>query len=150
MTLSLSSPAFQDGGEIPRRYGYKNGNASPPLEISGVPPGCEELVLIMDDPDAVAAVGKVWVHWTVWNIRPDTDRIGESAAPSGCRQGATDFGETGYGGPAPPDRRHTYVFRLYAVDTRLDAPQGAERNAVEKSMADHIIEHAVLTGTYEP
>ena len=22
----------------------------------------------MDDPDAMGAVGKVWVHWVVWNI----------------------------------------------------------------------------------
>ena len=32
----------------------------------------------------------------------------------------TDFGEVGYGGPAPPDKRHTYVFKLYALDTELD------------------------------
>ena len=30
----------------------------------------------------------------------------------------TDFGEVGYGGPAPPDKRHTYVFKLYALDSR--------------------------------
>ena len=28
--------------------------------------------------------------------------------------GKTDFGETKYGGPAPPDGRHTYVFKAYA------------------------------------
>ena len=35
----------------------------------------------------------------------------------------TDFGEVGYGGPAPPDKRHTYVFKLYALDSKLDLPE---------------------------
>ena len=34
-------------------------------------------------------------------------------------EGITDFGEVGYGGPAPPDKRHTYVFKLYALDCTL-------------------------------
>ena len=29
------------------------------------------------------------------------------------KQGKTDFGEIGYGGPAPPNGRHTYVFKGY-------------------------------------
>ena len=28
--------------------------------------------------------------------------------------------EWAYGGPAPPDKRHTYVFKLYALDIGLD------------------------------
>ena len=63
--LKLESTAFFDGEEIPRKHGYKNGNVSPPLKISGVPPETESLVLIMDDPDAQAAVGKIWIHWFI-------------------------------------------------------------------------------------
>ena len=118
--LALRSAAFENGSVIPRRYGYKNGNHSPPLEISQIPAGTASLALIMDDPDAMGAVGKVWVHWVVWNIDPATTRIGEDSVPSGCLQGMTDFGNTGYGGPAPPDREHTYVFKLYALDSMLD------------------------------
>ena len=33
-------------------------------------------------------------------------------------EGMNDFGEIGYGGPAPPDKRHTYVFKLYALRYR--------------------------------
>ena len=67
--LQLTSSAFSHGGEIPRKCGYKNGNEIPPLEINGIPEGTKSLALIMDDPDAMGAVGKVWVHWVVWNIR---------------------------------------------------------------------------------
>ena len=52
MRLLLSSPAFDDKGEIPKKYGYKNKNSSPPLSISNVPSECKSLALIMDDPDA--------------------------------------------------------------------------------------------------
>ena len=65
--LKLTSSAFEDGGEIPREYGYKNGNISPPLKITS-PTGTKSIALIMDDPDAMEAVGQVWVHWVMYNI----------------------------------------------------------------------------------
>jgi Raf kinase inhibitor-like YbhB/YbcL family protein len=148
--LHLESSAFSNGDEIPRKYGYKNGNTSPPLTISGVPPNCQSLVLIMDDPDAKAAVGKVWVHWVVWNILPDVLAIKESSLPANCQEGLTDFGEVGYGGPAPPDKKHTYIFKLYALDSKLDISSGSDKNQVEDAIKNHILEETTLTGTYEP
>jgi len=103
--LELHSPAFSNGGEIPRNYGYKNGNQSPPLKISGIPSGTQSLVLVMDDPDAQAVVGKVWVHWVIWNIVSNTTEIQEGSVPSESLDGKNDFGELGYGGPAPPPKR---------------------------------------------
>ena len=47
MRLLLSSPAFDDKGEIPKKYGYKNENSSPPLSISNVPSECKSLALII-------------------------------------------------------------------------------------------------------
>ena len=149
-SLNLESTAFSDGNEIPKKFGYKNGNVSPPLTISGIPSNCQSLALIMDDPDAKAAVGKVWVHWVVWNILPDVNQIDESSLPSNCQEGKTDFGEIGYGGPAPPDKKHTYIFKLYALDSKLDIPTGSDKNQVENAMKEHILEEAILTGTYEP
>ena len=148
LKLKLTSFAFSDGGEIPRECGYKNGNQEPPLTISGKPEGTKSLALIMDDPDAMAAVGKVWVHWVVWNITPDQDAdiISDIAA----NEGMTDFGEHGYGGPAPPDKRHTYVFKLYALDCELDLPMESTKADVEKAMEGHIIEQTTFTGTYAP
>jgi len=146
--LKLTSSAFSDGGEIPREYGYKNGNKVPPLTVSGSPEVPESLALIMDDPDAMGAVGKVWVHWVVWNLTCFADGKPDFSSPA--KQGMTDFGEVGYGGPAPPDKRHTYVFKLYALDTDLDLPDKSTKADVEKAMEGHIIEQATLTGTYAP
>ena len=143
--LKLTSSAFEDGGEIPRKYGYKNGNREPPLTMNGVPEGTKSLALIMDDPDAMGAVGKVWVHWVMWNIDPTNTELENLS-----REGMTDFGEVGYGGPAPPDKRHTYVFKLYALDSELDLPDKSTKADVEKAMEGHILEQATLTGTYAP
>ena len=150
--LKLTSSAFEDGGEIPRECGYKNGNEKPPLTISGTPEGTKSLALIMDDPDAMGAVGKVWVHWVVWNINHDTTDLKDkkTGMPSLNVEGMTDFGEFGYGGPAPPDKRHTYVFKLYALDSMLDLHGESSKTDVEKAMEGHIIEQATLTGTYTP
>jgi len=153
--LKLTSSDFSDGGEIPRECGYKNGNKVPPLTISGIPEGTKSLALVMDDPDAMGAVGKVWVHWTVWDIDPTIAEIGENLRDV-LREGITDFGKVGYGGPAPPDKRHTYVFKLYALDCELDLPESVSFSSlctkadVEKAMEGHIIEQATLEGTYAP
>lgn len=148
--LAIRSTAFENGKVIPRRHGYKNGNHSPPLEISHVPAGTESLVLVMDDPDAMGAVGKVWVHWVVWNIKPATAGISEGSVPPGCIQGTTDFGEIGYGGPAPPDREHTYIFKLYALDSMLDCKKGSDKARIEDAMQGHILAEAKLEGRYSP
>ena len=142
--MQLTSDAFSDGGEIPRECGYKNGNKEPTLAISGLPGETESLALIMDDPDAMGAVGKVWVHWVVWNM-PSIDGL---LTPQHGQSGTTDFGTVGYGGPAPPDKRHTYVFKLYALDCDLDIPKESTKADVEKAMEGHILEQATLTGTY--
>ena len=155
--LQLTSPAFSDGGEIPRECGYKHGNKVPPLKIDCAYTRIKSLALIMDDPDAMGAVGKVWVHWVIWNISPGALKILEDEGYKSqtvdilqSDKGMTDFGEVGYGGPAPPDKRHTYVFKLYALDSWLDLPEGSTKSELEKAMEGHIIEQTQLTGTYAP
>ena len=101
--LELTSPAFSDGGEIPRECGYKNGNQEPPLRITADggkelgATGIHSLALIMDDPDAMGAVGKVWVHWVVWNFTWFADGKPNWSSRHITKQGMTDFGEVGYG-----------------------------------------------------
>ena len=148
--MQLTSSGFSDGDEMPIELGYKNGNETPALSINGIPEGTKSLALIMDDPDAMGAVGKVWVHWVVWNIAPTREFITGNPQESKFVEGMTDFGEVGYGGPAPPDKTHTYVFKLYALDTELDLPQKSTKADVEKAMEGHIVDQATLTGTYAP
>ncbi|HET9009491.1 MAG TPA: YbhB/YbcL family Raf kinase inhibitor-like protein [Nitrosarchaeum sp.] len=148
--LTLESSAFKNGKEIPRKYGYKNSNINPPLKITGIPQNTKSLVLIMDDPDAMGAVGKIWVHWILCNIEPTITEIKEDSIPIGTIQGKTDFGEICYGGPAPPDKEHTYIFKLYALDNKLNLKDGASKTDVEKAMKNHILAETKLTGKYSP
>ena len=137
--LSIFSTDFQEGGEIPKICGYKHGNEKPELDFMGMENGPGPWAMIMDDPDAMAAVGKVWVHWLEYGNTDDS-----------VTEGKNDFGEIGYGGPAPPDGRHTYVFKLYELDTDLDLKEGFSKQELEDAMKGHIIAEAKLTGTYAP
>jgi Raf kinase inhibitor-like YbhB/YbcL family protein len=145
--LSLSSPAFLDGGEIPSKYTCDGADINPPLFISGVPVGTRSFALVMDDPDAVKPAGRVWDHWVVWNIPPDTTEIKEGEEPKGIRGRGTD-GHLGYRGPCPPDALHTYVFKLYALDTELDLPEGSSKVDLEKAIVGRVLARTELRGTY--
>ena len=139
--LSITSNDFADGGEIPKKCGYKHGNEVPHIDfILGYQ--YAPWAMIMDDPDAMKAVGKVWVHWLEYG---NTDGDGTPVT-----EGKNDFGEIGYGGPAPPDGRHTYVFKLYELDTDLDLKEGFSKQELEDAMKGHIVAEAQLTGTYAP
>ncbi len=148
--FTLESSAFTNGDVIPRKYGYKHGNVSPPLKLNGIPENTFSLVLIMDDPDAMKAVGKVWVHWVLWNISPEDVEFNENSIPLNCVEGKTDFGEIGYGGPAPPDKEHTYIFRLYALDQKLNSDKGSTKDEIEQLMSGHVIAETKLEGRYSP
>ena len=137
--LSIISTDFEEGGEIPKNCGYKHGNEKPELDFMGMENEPFPWAMIMDDPDAMAAVGKVWVHWLEYGNTDDS-----------VTEGKNDFGEIGYGGPAPPDGRHTYVFKLYELDTDLDLKEGFSKQELEDAMKGHIIAEAKLTGTYAP
>jgi Raf kinase inhibitor-like YbhB/YbcL family protein len=146
----LSSSAFNDGEPIPEPYGYTEDNINPPLSIGGIPDETESLALIMDDPDAMEPAGKIWDHWVVWNIDPSTNEIPEDWTVTSATEGENDYEEPGYGGPNPPDREHTYYFKLYALDTSLDLDAGSKKEDLESAMKGHILDEAELTGTYTP
>ena len=137
--FSISCSDFEEGAEIPKKFGYKFENEAPTIHFENIPQGTKCTALIMDDPDAMGAVGKVWVHWLYYNDGNDVQI-----------EGKTDFGEIGYGGPAPPDKRHTYIFKAYALDTILDLKEGFSKQELEDVMEGHILAEAKLTGTFAP
>ena len=74
--------------------------------------------------------------------------IGEDHAPEEGCQGTNSWGEAEYGGPQPPLGEHRYFFHAYALDTKLDLPQGATRAEVERAMSGHVLDVAELMGRY--
>ncbi len=148
--MRLTSSEFDNGQMMPEKYGYTRQNVNPPLKIEGVPEDAESLVLIMDDPDALEPAGKVWDHWVVWDMDPEIREIPEDWDIVDAREGRTDYGETEYGGPNPPDGVHTYQFRLYALDTSLNFSQPPSKAELEEKMEDHVLDRAKLEGNYAP
>lgn len=154
VSMKLTSSAFSEGAEIPSQYTCDGENTSPQLEISDVPANAKSLTLVMDDPDVPAAVRpeRMWDHWVVFNIPPETKTIPAGQNPQGT-SGKNSRGTLTYGGPCPPPQyepsRHRYFFKLYALDAMLDLQEGATKNEVEQAMKGHILAEAKLMGTYQ-
>ena len=138
--FSITCSDFDEGAEIPKKFGYKFENEEPNISFNRPPSSTTTLALIMDDPDAMGAVGKVWLHWLQYHNLTESSPV----------EGKTDFGEIGYGGPAPPDKRHTYIFKAYALDTELELKEGFSKQELEDAMKGHILAEAKLTGTFAP
>ena len=150
MTLTLSSPAFAHGADIPSQFTCDGSDTPPPLAWSGVPDQAASLALIVDDPDAPdpAAPKMTWVHWVLFNLPPGSAALRAGELPSGAQQGLNDWKQTGYRGPCPPVGRHRYYFKLYALDIELPAVKRATKAQIEAAMQGHILTEAQLLGRY--
>ncbi len=150
MGLEVTSPAFEDGGLIPRKYTCDGEDISPPIRWRGIPPGTASIALISDDPDAPVGT---WVHWVIFNIPPNTEGLEEGIPPegvlsNGARQGLNDFRRIGYGGPCPPRGVHRYYFKVYALDKVLDLGPGITKERLLEAMEGHILDRGELMGRY--
>jgi len=143
--LTLFSSDFQDLESIPSKFTCDGENINPNLEISGVDEKAKSLVLIMDDPDAPDGV---WDHWIKFNIPVATRNIKAGEDVEGI-SGKGTGGNLDYTGPCPPDGKHRYVFKLYAIDTELTLSEGSSKAEVEEAIEGHILQETKLTGAYE-
>ena len=111
-TFALRSPAAGPGDLLPFRHARAGSNTAPELHWRGVPVEAVELALVMVDITA-----NDFVHWVIAGIDPTSVTLFEALVPPGAVQAINDFGELGWGGPAPPigDDAHSYVFTLFAL-----------------------------------
>src|SRR3954469_20622035 len=153
--LTLLSPAFAHGGEIPRVHTCEGGDVSPPLEFGGVPQGAKSLALVVHDPDAPdpASPRMDYVHWVLYNLAPGSKGlpvgVASAALPAGTLQGLNDWKRVGYGGPCPPIGRHRYFFVLSALDVVLDDLGSPTRQQLERALSGHLLARTELIGTYQ-
>jgi len=159
--LLMTTTAWEDGGVIPDKFTQAAGPSavSPALSWSQVPPGTQSFVLLMHDPEPVLNKGSKMdiTHWLIWNIPGTSTGLAEGVAqgelPDGSRQ--VSLRANAYMGPgAPPGPYHHYTFELYALDTKLEVPQGtpqeaaATRTAVVNAMDGHVLGKAVLVARF--
>jgi len=148
MALTLTSPQFVNEKSIPSRYTCDAENVSIPLNWENAPKNTKSLVLIMDDPDSSNGT---WDHWLIFNIPPTIHSLNENLQnlPAGAKAGRNSDGKNIYGGPCPPDGEHRYFFKLYALDTIIDLPEGSTKAEIENAIQSHILEQAQLIGKYK-
>ena len=151
--MKLTSPAFKNKGEIPEIHALNYGNKCPPLNCQDIPNNAVSLAIIVDDPDAkkvpkkIGGEGKIWVHYIAWNMVNNAESIG---LDRDTVEGMTSFQRTGYDGPAPPDKEHTYRFSIFALDTKLGLDsKTTTKTDLMKAMKGHILDQDTLLGTFE-
>jgi len=151
--FKVGSGGFAAGAAMPAKYSEYADGVSPPLAWSAVP-GAKSYALIMEDPDAPQ---KPFVHWLAWNIPASVTSLPEGVQeqprltePDGVLQGRTTRGSTGYYGPRPPvgDPAHHYHFQVFALDTVLALPFGADRDQLVKAIEGHVLAKGVVVGRY--
>ena len=108
-----------------------------------------------------------WSHWVVVDLPPGARALKEGIPAEKdlpvsamvraehtppldpATQGKNDFGKLGYGGPCPPSGTHQYVFRLYALDHRIDLGSSPPtRSDVLNAIKGHILAEGRLVGNY--
>ena len=151
-SLTITSPQFANGGEIPSLYTCRGSNLSPPLEFKNVPARAKTLALIVEDPDANEPPHNGFTHWVVFDIPTSAKGLAAGAKkdadfPRGTREGINDAQLHGYTAPCPPRGVHHYEFKLYALDERIER-QGLNKIELEDAMSGHVLAHAELVGLY--
>ena len=151
MSFTLASVAFQNGQPIPSKYTCDGDNISAPLQWADITANTKSFALIMDDPDAPSGT---YVHWVIYNLPATARALAENTPPDatlkdGSLNGQNSSRRSGYTGPCPPNGKHRYFFKLYALDTVLALKPGATKDQLLAAMKGHILGQAELMGTYQ-
>lgn len=149
--MRLISAVFDSGGAIPARHGREGEDVSPALSWSDAPEGTRSFAVFCHDPDAPLITRRGtygFVHWVCYNIPASADGLEEGVC--GYAEGKNDFGESGYGGPRPPEGHgpHHYFFWLLALDVEPDLPDALGLYELLEKVEPHVLGMNRLVGTY--
>lgn len=143
--MDISSTGIDSKGKILPEHSRAGGNINPALTFSQIPDRAQSLALIMEDPDVPQGT---FTHWLLYDMSPTTIQVVEGSVPPGAKTGTNDFGRAGYDGPQPPSGIHRYYFRIIALDTMLDLPEGVTRKELDAAMDHHVIGFAEIMGIF--
>jgi Raf kinase inhibitor-like YbhB/YbcL family protein len=163
--LSVTSPAWADGGEVPMHNAGRGDNKSPEFEFhwslgpnpTAAPDTLQTYAVIFHDIENSTNKTTVdTLHWSAFNIPGTAKSLPEGLAggdlPDGTRNGPGIMAGRGtpvYFGPgAGPGPFHHYVFEFYALDTKLDLPANTTRDDLIKAMDGHVIGKAAYVGRF--
>ncbi|WP_406614329.1 YbhB/YbcL family Raf kinase inhibitor-like protein [Mycoplasma corogypsi] len=129
------------------------------------------------DYEASRVIGQPFIHFAACNIKNNQISFGENLTNSEWVQGvnstvpgqnkdqngviipcmpkqysANSLEEaTGYFPPMPPDKKHLYTIKIYALDVeKLDLKQGFHLGELNNAMLHHVLDVKQLNFWYEP
>jgi Raf kinase inhibitor-like YbhB/YbcL family protein len=155
--FALTCLSYKDKDFIPPKYTHqriKGQNISPGFRWEDPPVNAKSFAFTIIDPHPVA---KNWVHWMVVNIPLRIREIPEGASGSGhmapgCKEIDNTYGESGYGGPAPPrgSGAHPYVATIYALSVDMAiVPQESSLRIFQNAIDGKVIAERSMTGYFE-
>src|SRR5215475_818683 len=142
--LSVSSPAFSDGADIPFENTQYRGNIFPGLSWTAGPQGTQTYVIIMQDTDAHMGSMPI-LHWTMYDIPGGVLKLDPampaSANPQGSHYGPNVRGSAqSYLGPhTPPGPKHHYHLQVFALDDSIPQDDAMSYDTLTEAMRGHIL-----------
>jgi Raf kinase inhibitor-like YbhB/YbcL family protein len=150
-TLKLASDAFEHHGKIPGKHTGEGEDVSPAMSWEGAPEGTKSFAIICHDPDAPLVKPGTYgfSHWVLYNLPASTSSLAEGSNDGTA--GSNDFGNTGYGGPMPPEGhgRHHYYFWILALDSEPDLEGGLSLEEFLEKVEPYVLGMNRLIGTYK-
>jgi para-nitrobenzyl esterase len=147
--LTVTTPAFQPGGDIPFENTQYRGNVFPGLTWTAGPAGTKSYAVIMQDGDAMVR-GAPILHWTMANVPENITKLDPAmtAPPAGAANGPNIRGPAqAYTGPrTPAGPKHRYHFQVFALDTTLGAEALANYAAMTDAMKGHVLASGEVIG----
>jgi para-nitrobenzyl esterase len=147
--LTVASPAFDDGGDIPFENTRYRGNIFPGLSWSKGPRGTQSYVIIMQDADVNFRGGPL-LHWTMYDIPASVTKLeaGMTTPPAGSSYGPNVRGPSqAYMGPhTPPGAKHHYHFAVFALDQTFPVDPALTYDALAAALEGHVLASGELVG----
>ncbi|MDB5440584.1 MAG: hypothetical protein JWM33_3011 [Caulobacteraceae bacterium] len=137
--LTVSTPSFAAGADIPFEFTTYRTNMFPGLTWSAGPAGVQSYAVVLQDGDYLSA-GVPLLHWGMFNIPAGTTSLA-AGATNPLPAGSSNLRGRAFSGPSTPaGPKHRYHFQVFALDSRLSLdPTAATYDQLIAAMKDHVL-----------
>lgn len=149
--LTVTTPAFKTGEQIPFENTQYRTNTFPGLTWSKGPAATKSYAIIMQDSSLLLR-GAPILHWTMFNIPAGVTKLDPGMTPDGKPAGSA-YGPNylgaakPYTGPrTPPGPGDDYHFEVFALDTTVPAEAGSDYAVLAKAMEGHVLASGEVVG----
>ena len=148
--LTVTTPAWADGGDIPYENTQYRTNTFPGLTWTAGPRATKSYAVIMQDTDS--RNGVPILHWTMYNIPANVTKLDPGMTPTGNPAGSS-YGPNYKGnsqpflGPrTPAGPKHHYHLQVFALDNVLTADPAITYDGLTGQMKDHVLASGEVLG----